>query len=147
MYIDHKNLQYFTSTKELNQQQMRQYEFLLAFNFVIYYKKGLENARADALSRRLDYCGNAIEALLLLLREGLNEAMYYLLQQEAYYAYMDLDRGRLQVGWRGLGSEHCGNCCKECDTIYIVEDLDDGFVAQTQDLEDYNEEQEKGVVL
>ena len=51
IYIDYKNLQYFTSTKELNQRQTRWYEFLSAFNFVIYYKKGLENARADALSR------------------------------------------------------------------------------------------------
>jgi hypothetical protein len=39
----------------------------LEFNFTIYYKKGLENARADALNRRSDYISNDIEVSLLLL--------------------------------------------------------------------------------
>jgi hypothetical protein len=41
----------------------------LEFNFVIYYRKGLENARVDALSRRLDYFSNNTEVLLLLLQQ------------------------------------------------------------------------------
>jgi hypothetical protein len=56
--MDYKNLQYFATTKELNGQQIRWLEFLLEFNFVIYYKKGLENAYIDALSRRLDHARN-----------------------------------------------------------------------------------------
>ncbi len=51
----------------------------MAFNFVIYYKKGSENARADALSRRLDYYGNATKVLPPLLWEGPDGAIYYLL--------------------------------------------------------------------
>ncbi|WPJ64059.1 hypothetical protein SMAC4_09794 [Sordaria macrospora] len=54
VYSDHKNLTYFTSTKELNQRQTRWSEFLSQFNFNIYYRKGSENARADALSRQED---------------------------------------------------------------------------------------------
>ncbi|WPJ61302.1 hypothetical protein SMAC4_13436 [Sordaria macrospora] len=54
VYSNHKNLTYFTSTKELNQRQTRWSEFLSQFNFNIYYRKGSENARADALSRRED---------------------------------------------------------------------------------------------
>jgi hypothetical protein len=55
VYTDHKNLQYFTTTKELNGRQTRWYEFLTPFDFVIKYVKGSENARADALSRRPDH--------------------------------------------------------------------------------------------
>ncbi|WPJ61331.1 hypothetical protein SMAC4_13443 [Sordaria macrospora] len=54
VYSDHKDLTYFTTTKELNQRQTRSSEFLSQFNFNIFYRKGSENARADALSRRED---------------------------------------------------------------------------------------------
>ena len=50
VYTDYKNLRYFTTTKELSRRQIRQVEFLLEFNFEIYYKKGNENAYADTLS-------------------------------------------------------------------------------------------------
>ena len=56
--MDHKNLTYFTTTKELNKQQTQWSEFLSKFNFQIIYRKGKENRRADALSRRPDYKEN-----------------------------------------------------------------------------------------
>ncbi|MDB5910846.1 MAG: pol protein, partial [Massilia sp.] len=55
VYTDHKNLTYFTTTKELNKRQTRWAEFLSEFNFRIIYRKGSENGRADALSRRTDH--------------------------------------------------------------------------------------------
>ena len=55
VWTDHKNLIYFTTTKVLNRRQVRWAETLASYNFVISYRKGLENARADALSRRTDY--------------------------------------------------------------------------------------------
>jgi hypothetical protein len=55
VYTDHKNLTYFTTTKELNRRQIRWSEKLGSYNFKITYRKGTENARADALSRRPDY--------------------------------------------------------------------------------------------
>jgi len=54
VYTDHKNLVNFTTTKELNKRQTRWAEFLAEFNFTITYRKGSENGRADALSRRSD---------------------------------------------------------------------------------------------
>ena len=54
VYTDHKNLTSFTTTKELNKRQIRWYEFLSEYNFEIIYRKGSENGRADALSRRED---------------------------------------------------------------------------------------------
>jgi hypothetical protein len=55
VYTDHKNLTYFTTSKELNKRQTRWSEFLSEFNFRIIYRKGSENGRADALSRRADH--------------------------------------------------------------------------------------------
>jgi hypothetical protein len=49
---DHKNLEYFTSTRTLSRRQVRWSEILADFNFVIQYRTGKSNAAADALSRR-----------------------------------------------------------------------------------------------
>ena len=50
--MDYKNLIGFLTTKELNQRQVRQVEILAEYYFEIQYIKGIENARADALSRK-----------------------------------------------------------------------------------------------
>jgi transposase InsO family protein/murein DD-endopeptidase MepM/ murein hydrolase activator NlpD len=55
VFTDHKNLTSFTTTKELNKRQIRWAEFLSQFDIRITYRKGSENGRADALSRRLDH--------------------------------------------------------------------------------------------
>ena len=49
---DHKNLEYFTTTKSLNQRQVRWSEFLSQFNFRIVYRPGTKAVRPDALSRK-----------------------------------------------------------------------------------------------
>jgi RNase H-like domain found in reverse transcriptase/Reverse transcriptase (RNA-dependent DNA polymerase)/Integrase zinc binding domain len=49
---DHKNLEYFTSTKALSQRQVRWSEFLSQFNFRIVYRPGSRAVRPDALSRK-----------------------------------------------------------------------------------------------
>ena len=54
---DHKNLLYWTTTKELNRRQVRWAETLASYDFKITYVRGTENGRADALSRRSDYMG------------------------------------------------------------------------------------------
>ena len=51
---DHAALQSFMTTKSLQGRQIRWAEYLAAFNFKIYYRKGKDNA-ADGLSRRPDY--------------------------------------------------------------------------------------------
>ena len=58
VYIDHKNLIYFTIIKILNQQQVCWLEELLNFNFKIYYQKEFKNIKADILSWRSDYMKN-----------------------------------------------------------------------------------------
>ncbi|KAI1676228.1 reverse transcriptase [Pyrenophora tritici-repentis] len=49
---DHRNLEYFTTTKLLNRRQARWSEFLSRFNFVITYRPGKLGAKPDALTRR-----------------------------------------------------------------------------------------------
>ena len=56
VYSDHQNLEYFTTTKVLNQQQARWEQELDGIDFRIYYRPGTQNGKTDALSRRLEYC-------------------------------------------------------------------------------------------
>jgi transposase InsO family protein len=55
VYTDHKNIAFFTTTQKLNKRQNRYAETLAEFDFKIVHRKGSENGRADALSRRADY--------------------------------------------------------------------------------------------
>jgi hypothetical protein len=45
-------------TKVLNRRQIRWSETLSVYNFKIFYKKGSDNMKADALSRQADYAQN-----------------------------------------------------------------------------------------
>jgi hypothetical protein len=58
---DHKNLEQFLSTKQLNRRQARWSEMLSAFNFAIHHRPGSLNGRADVLSRRVDVTDGAEE--------------------------------------------------------------------------------------
>jgi len=55
VYTDHKNLENFNTTKNLNRRKHRWAEFLQPFNFKVIYREGRLNEKADALSRRRDY--------------------------------------------------------------------------------------------
>jgi RNase H-like domain found in reverse transcriptase len=71
VYTDHKNLVAFTTTKQLNRRQTRWAELLSTYNFRITYRKGSENAKADALSRRSDYMSqNTHETYAIFRQEG-----------------------------------------------------------------------------
>jgi hypothetical protein len=52
---DHKNLEYFMSTKKLNRRQMRWAQYLADFNFKVCYTPGMEQVLSDALSRQPSY--------------------------------------------------------------------------------------------
>ena len=54
VYTDHKNLEYFNSTKLLNWRQARWAKILSEFNFKIIYYPGERHGEADALLRRVD---------------------------------------------------------------------------------------------
>ena len=55
VFSDHKNLEYFNSTKVLNRRPHRWAEFLQPFRFKVVYQEGRLNEKADTLSRRRDY--------------------------------------------------------------------------------------------
>lgn len=55
VYTDHKNITFFTTTQELSKRQLRYAETLAEFDYEIIHRKGSENGRADAMSRRADY--------------------------------------------------------------------------------------------
>jgi hypothetical protein len=51
---DHKNLEYFASTKVLTRRQVRWSEYLCHFNMVIRFRPGKLGGKPDALTRRWD---------------------------------------------------------------------------------------------
>jgi len=69
---DYKNLTSFLTTKELNRRQVKWAEMLAEYHFIIEHVKGLDNARADALSRKEELQGNnkVSGALLKLDKDG-----------------------------------------------------------------------------
>ncbi|KAH9269881.1 hypothetical protein BASA83_008033 [Batrachochytrium salamandrivorans] len=52
---DHKNLEYFMTTKQLTRRQARWSLFLAEFRFNLAYRPGSHNGKADRLSRRPDF--------------------------------------------------------------------------------------------
>jgi hypothetical protein len=52
VYNDHKNLTYFQSARVLSRRQARWAQFLTRFDFLITYRPGVQQGKADALSRR-----------------------------------------------------------------------------------------------
>jgi len=51
---DHKNLEYFATTKQLTRRQVRWSEYLSGFNYLIRYRAGRLGTKPDALTRRED---------------------------------------------------------------------------------------------
>lgn len=62
VFTDHRNLQYFTTTKPLNRRQVRWSHFLVDFNFLLHHRPGSLNKVADAASRRAQDSINASDA-------------------------------------------------------------------------------------
>ena len=54
VWTDHKNLEYFTSSKVLTRRQAPWSEFLSEFDFIVKYRPGDQNGKPDALSRCWD---------------------------------------------------------------------------------------------
>lgn len=52
VYTDHANLREFCTTKKLNRREARWSQTLQNYNFVIIYRPGPQNEKADALTRR-----------------------------------------------------------------------------------------------
>ena len=54
IFTDHKNLEYFQTSRKLNKRQHRWMDILSDYNFNIVYREGKKNAKADALTRRAE---------------------------------------------------------------------------------------------
>lgn len=61
VYTDHKHLEHFMTTKQLNRRQARWAEFLSEFNFKISYRPGKQDENPDVLTRRSQDLQKGIE--------------------------------------------------------------------------------------
>ena len=52
MYLDHKNMKYIFTQRDLNMRQRSWMEFLEDYDFTLHYHPGNTNVVADALSRK-----------------------------------------------------------------------------------------------
>jgi len=52
IWTDHKNLEYFTSAKQLNRRQARWLLYLARFDYQLHHRPGKSMGKPDALSRR-----------------------------------------------------------------------------------------------
>jgi len=55
IWNDHANLKYFIQLQDLNQCQVKWWQWLIRFNYVFIYKPRATNVKADTLSRREDH--------------------------------------------------------------------------------------------
>jgi transposase InsO family protein len=58
VYCDHKNLAYYKDPQQLTRRQARWTLFFAEFDFTIHHRPGVDNTKADLLSRRQDYADN-----------------------------------------------------------------------------------------
>jgi len=77
VYSDHRNLTYWTTTKQLNRRQVRWSETLASYDFQILHVKGSENGRADTLSRQPDYSEGIKPAPASILQQHGEALMYH----------------------------------------------------------------------
>jgi hypothetical protein len=75
VYTNYRNLIYFTTTKKLNRRQVKWSKTFTKYNFRIAYKKEIKNAKANALSKRLDFISKE-DKTKTLLKKGEDRLKY-----------------------------------------------------------------------
>ena len=72
IWTDHKNLEYFRTSKKLNRRQARWSLYLSRFDFTLHHRPGKSMGKPDALSRRADHgSGQNDNANMTLLKPDL----------------------------------------------------------------------------
>jgi len=87
VYTDHKNISYFATTQTLSARQIRYAETLSSFDYEIIHRKGSENGRADALSRKSEYEQEIPAAITQIFT--INSEGKMVQKQQLNYIHMD----------------------------------------------------------
>src|SRR6202453_2055788 len=82
---DHKNLQYFLTSKKLNCRQARWCLFLSRFDFLMTYRKGALGMKVDLLSRQSDH------------DRGENDNENIILLKPEYFCIAGLTQGHILI--------------------------------------------------
>jgi len=88
VYMDHKNLTYFSETKTLSQRLAKWSEFLLHFNLSIKFWPGRLGKKPDALTRRWDVYRDDPSKNLLAQRPVFAQTQLIFLSQIVTYLFV-----------------------------------------------------------
>jgi len=134
MWTDHKALEYFITTKQLNQRQTRWAEVLTEFYFIIAYRPGKQNKLANTLIYReqnLQTQNNTKVASyiqVLLSEENLDSCISVDLSSSLEIApikgitSIELVDQLLQVNWENNELELSRDKAKSRDQDYFIQD-------------------------
>ena len=123
---DHKNLTYFQSAQNLNQQQAQWSLFSLEYDIKLHHMPGIKMQQADALSRWLDHCpkDNHDNEQITLLLEYLFVNLLDMELQEQILKATDLDFDVVKA-LKGLLQGKLSTLTKDLDD-WKVDELDRG---------------------
>ncbi|KAK3545292.1 hypothetical protein QTP70_003325 [Hemibagrus guttatus] len=86
---DHRNLEYLRGAKRLNPRQARWALFFTRFQFMVSYRPGSKNGKADALSRQFEWAGESRQPDLILPAAALLAPVRWDLVDEIWWAHAD----------------------------------------------------------
>ena len=118
---DHRNLEHFMSTKQLNRRQARWAEFLSEFNFKISYRPGKEGEKPDTLTR-----------LSQDKPKGVDDSQ----SQEQFQTLLKADQLDNDIK-KALAVIFCANKVDEVDEVDVDSEIDvDSEVQKNEDIVD-----------
>ena len=112
---DHKNLEYFSTTKLLTRRQARWSEFLSQFNFLVIYRPGRLGGKPDTLTRREDVYPKGGDGAYALANPQNLQTLF--------------KRGELQASSRATQSQSLiARSAHVIDTVSLYKDIREGLL-------------------
>lgn len=144
---DHKNLEYFMTSKQLNRRQARWAEFLSEFNFKISYRPGKQGTKPDSLTRRVGDLPvdanddrHAYQNQVMLkqkhLSKGMTEAVQLasMLLDEREASISEIVSMIYDLSETGVGDEESAEESSSTTSGHVEEPSEESTVSVTEDI-------------
>src|SRR5579863_622879 len=122
---DHKNLEYFSTTKILNRRQARWAEYLCQFNLLIRFRPGRLGTKPDALTRQWDvYAKEGVNDYAKVSPHNYFYTRTALFFSSSYFTNIYSHSWRIDHGYRSTSSRyscHVSRMCRERVEVLAAE--------------------------